>query len=89
MQRVLCLQKLLFSQYPEVGSLLFAHLVRSSGGNGNASHISMSAFRQQAERFLAVLTDDRTVELYLKVFRKKNAKSIIFFYYYLLIHTYP
>lgn len=42
-------------------------MARCGGVTKSSNHISASTFRQQADKLLAVMPDEKIVELYIKV----------------------
>lgn len=62
-------QKHLFPQYPELGLKVFNYMVRCGGASKSSKHMSASIFRQQADRLLSVVPDEKIVELYVKVMK--------------------
>lgn len=59
-------QKYLFPHHPEVADRLFAYLHTSS--KATTAHLGQSAFKQQAEKFLAIMNDQTVLENYVKMF---------------------
>ncbi|XP_014217821.1 uncharacterized protein LOC106646292, partial [Copidosoma floridanum] len=67
-------QKYLFPHYPELANRLFAHLHASS--KATTAHLGQSAFKQQAEKFLAIMNDQTVLENYVKMFSDNNENEV-------------
>lgn len=67
--------KYVFPQHPDLGMRLFKHFHISS--RAKTQHLGVTAFKQQCDRFLALLDDSKIVELYVKVFcnHEENASK--------------
>ncbi|KAJ8677633.1 hypothetical protein QAD02_013420, partial [Eretmocerus hayati] len=68
-------QKYLFPHHDSIGNRLFSHFHASSKGTN--AHLSQSAFKQQAEKFLAILNDGKVLENYVRMFSdNKDASEV-------------
>lgn len=59
-------QRYLFPNYPELGEKLFNYLHHAA--NVNTTHLSANSFKQQAEKFLSVMSDQTVLENYVKMY---------------------
>lgn len=58
--------KYVFPQHPELGMRLFKHFHVLS--HAKTQHLGVTAFKQQLDRFMAVLDDSKIVETYVRIF---------------------
>lgn len=68
-------KKYLFPHYPELADRLFMYLLNSSKATN--TYLGQLAFKQQAEKFLAVLNDEKVMECYVKMFSVNKEESEI------------
>ncbi|XP_058806957.1 uncharacterized protein LOC131673178 [Phymastichus coffea] len=68
-------QKYLFPHHQFLADRLFTHLHTSS--KATTMHLGQSAFKQQAEKFLAIMNDQTVLENYVKMFSKNKEESEI------------
>uniref|UniRef100_U5EQF1 TLDc domain-containing protein n=1 Tax=Corethrella appendiculata TaxID=1370023 RepID=U5EQF1_9DIPT len=64
-----------FPEFNELGENLFRYLHYSS--KAKTKHLGLTAFRQQCERFLALLDDGIILEMYVKMFGDLNETELI------------
>ncbi|XP_071449047.1 uncharacterized protein [Hetaerina americana] len=61
--------KYVFPTYPRLAELIYQHFLRGRQGNeASKKTLSASAFISQADKVLAVMSDERQIELYLRIF---------------------
>lgn len=58
--------KYVFHSQPDLGMRLFRHFHTSA--HAKTQHLGVTAFRQQCERFLSILNDQKIIELYVRIF---------------------
>lgn len=58
--------KYVFPHHPDLGMRLFHHFHAAS--HAKTAHLGVTAFRQQCERFLAILDDQQIIQLYVRIF---------------------
>jgi hypothetical protein len=68
-------QKYLFPHHPELADRLFSHLHASS--KVTTTYLGQSVFKQQAEKFLAIMNDQTVLENYVKMFSENKEESEI------------
>ncbi|XP_034237188.1 uncharacterized protein LOC117642768 isoform X2 [Thrips palmi] len=88
--------KYLFPQYPELGLKMYNYMAKCGGVSKSSNHISASTFRQQADKLLSVLPDERIVELYVKAFSdgseevtQEQVFDLLMLTYRLAMENYP
>lgn len=65
--------KYVFPRYPDLGLRLFRHFHTLS--HAKTHHLGVTAFRQQCERFMSVLDDQKIVEMYVRIFCNFNEEN--------------
>lgn len=65
--------KYVFPRYPDLGLRLFHHFHTLS--HAKTQHLGVTAFRQQCERFMSMLDDQKIVELYVRIFCNLNEEN--------------
>lgn len=58
--------KYVFSRQPDLGLRLFHHF--HSLSHAKTQHLGVLAFRQQCERFMSILDDQKIIEMYVRIF---------------------
>lgn len=66
-------RKYLFPHFPELADRLFRYLHTSS--KATTTHLGQTAFKQQAEKFLAILNDEKILENYVKMFSENKEET--------------
>lgn len=65
--------KYVFPKQTDLGMRLFRHFHTLS--HAKTQHLGVTAFRQQCERFLAILDDQKIVEMYVRIFCNINEEN--------------
>ncbi|KAK3927388.1 Restriction of telomere capping protein 5 [Frankliniella fusca] len=88
--------KYLFPQYPELGLKVFNYMARCGGGCKSTKQMSASSFRQQADKLLQIIPDEKIAELYVKVFSEGSEEvaqqqvlDLLMLTYRLAMDNYP
>ncbi|CAG9126225.1 unnamed protein product [Plutella xylostella] len=66
--------KYVFPAYPELARHFFSHI--HQGGKCKNKHMSVSAFRQQCEKVLALLDDAAIIETYVRMFSGGSEEGV-------------
>ncbi|KAG7303287.1 hypothetical protein JYU34_011763 [Plutella xylostella] len=66
--------KYVFPAYPELARHFFSHI--HQGGKCKNKHMSVSAFRQQCEKVLALLDDAAIIETYVRMFSSGSEEGV-------------
>ncbi|XP_017474804.1 PREDICTED: uncharacterized protein LOC108365314 [Rhagoletis zephyria] len=64
-----------FPQYADLGKRLFR--LMHSASKATTAYLGTVAFRQQCERFLGIMDDDKTLECYIKMFAEEDNPDFI------------
>ncbi|XP_049792971.1 uncharacterized protein LOC126202926 isoform X3 [Schistocerca nitens] len=87
--------KYVFPRYPDLSQRLFLFF-HSSAGPQKHEWLSQTTFKQQAERFLGVLADERQIEIYVKMYSsddsevtQENFRDLLMAAYRLAMDHYP
>ncbi|KAI4482999.1 hypothetical protein M0802_013515 [Mischocyttarus mexicanus] len=67
-------EKYLFPNYPTLAKNLFTYLHHSA--EATTSHLTVSVFKQQAEKFLSVMSDQTILENYITIYSNIKSKDI-------------
>lgn len=65
--------KYVFPMHPDLGMRLFRHFHNLSHAKTN--HLGTTAFKQQCERFLSMLDDQKIIEMYVRIFSYPNEEN--------------
>lgn len=65
--------KYVFPHHPDLGLRLFRHFHTSAHAKTN--HLGVTAFRQQCERYLSLLDDQKIIELFVRIFCNPNEEN--------------
>ena len=65
----------MFPLYSDLGRRLFKYMHTSS--RATTSHLGVVAFRQQCERFLGIMDDNKALECYIKMFAQDDNPDFI------------
>lgn len=65
--------KYVFPNHVDLGLRLFRHFHALS--HAKTSHLGTTAFKQQCERFLSILDDQKAIELYVRIFCNLNDEN--------------
>lgn len=68
-------QSQVFSRYPDLGQRLFKHLHNSS--RATTDYLGLVAFRQQCERFLGLMDDNKILECYVRMYAQADNPDMI------------
>ncbi|XP_067015802.2 uncharacterized protein [Anabrus simplex] len=63
--------KYVFPRYPDLAERLYKFFL-SSAENTRHSYLTQNVFKQQAERFLGVISDEAQIEAYVKMYSERN-----------------
>ncbi|XP_026278855.1 uncharacterized protein LOC113206822 isoform X1 [Frankliniella occidentalis] len=88
--------KYLFPQYPELGLKVFNYMARCGGACKSSKSMSASSFRQQADKLLQIIPDEKIAELYIKIFSEGSEEvaqqqvlDLLMLTYRLAMDNYP
>lgn len=65
--------KYVFTRQPDLGMRLFHHFHTLS--HAKTPHLGVTAFRQQCERFMSILDDQKIVEIYIRIFCNEHEEN--------------